>query len=442
MTTPDDRYARAKERRDKHVKAVLESDSKRKVVVAGPGTGKTYLFRRILDGKPNSLALTFINSLVDDLSIDLYGSADVRTLHSFATDLLRKSSHGKPIHIYSLLPELISEDLLLLTGEQVDFVKIFNTLDDKNPNLDFYRRRKKYYDNSYGHSEVVFAAVMYLKEHPERIPSYDQVLVDEFQDFNILEVSLIGMLSTRSPVLLAGDDDQALYDFKHADPKHIRLRHSDGEAFEAFNLPMCSRCTRVIVEASNDVVGNAVRRDLLRGRIEKPFEYFDEKDKDQVSDSFPKITHGQIFSAQVPWFVENKLDEVARLTHGGFSVLIISPIRSHARKLAMALRKRGFQNVEFADRPDKGINLMDGLKRLLANEASNLGWRIASAALLDADSLKRHWPIRTATLLQLSKKPSMKTSEGLSKSYFSFFERFEIKSPRQKKKSNCCTITA
>jgi hypothetical protein len=181
---------------------------------------------------------------------------------------------------------------------------------------------------------------------------------------------------------------------------------------------------------------------LLRGRIEKPFEYFDEKDKDQVSDSFPKITHGQIFSAQVPWFVENKLDEVARLTHGGFSVLIISPIRSHARKLAMALRKRGFQNVEFADRPDKGINLMDGLKRLLANEGSNLGWRIASAALLDADSLKRHWPIRTATLLQLSKKPSMKTSEGLSKSYFSFFERFEIKSPRQKKKSNCCTITA
>ena len=188
----------------------------------GPEIGKTYLFRRILDGKPNSLALTFINSLVDDLSIDLYGSADVRTLHSFATDLLRKSSHGKPIHIYSLLPELISEDLLLLNGGQVDFVKIFNTLDDKNPNLDFYRRRKKYYDNSYGHSDVVFAAVMYLKEHPERIPSYDQVLVDEFQDFNVLEVSLIAMLSTRSPSCSPGTT------IRHSTTSNTPTRNTSG----------------------------------------------------------------------------------------------------------------------------------------------------------------------------------------------------------------------
>jgi hypothetical protein len=42
-----------------------------------------------------------------------------------------------------------------------------------------------------------------------KVPSYNQVLVDEFQDFNQLEVSLIDLLAGKSPILLAGDDDQA-----------------------------------------------------------------------------------------------------------------------------------------------------------------------------------------------------------------------------------------
>jgi ATP-dependent exoDNAse (exonuclease V) beta subunit len=277
-----ERYVQAKERRDKHVNAVLASTSERKVVVAGPGTGKTYLFRRILEKKRSSLTLSFINQLVDDLSIDLFGMSDVKTLHSFATELLRKSTNGKNIRIYPMLPEVIAEDLLFLTDEKVDFVRIFNTLDEENTKLAFYHERRAYYDNSYGHSDVVFAAVLYLKKNPHKIPSYDQILVDEFQDFNVLEVSLIDLLATQSPVLLAGDDDQALYDFKHADAKHIRERHADAVSFTAFNLPMCSRCTRVIVEASNDIVQAAVNRNLLKGRIEKPYEYFDDKDKDRI----------------------------------------------------------------------------------------------------------------------------------------------------------------
>jgi superfamily I DNA/RNA helicase len=394
-TVTEERFKRAKERRDEHINAVLASCSSRKVVVAGPGTGKTYLFRRVLEGKPNSLTLSFINSLVDDLSIDLYGSSEVRTLHSFATELLRKLVPGKKIQIYTLLANLIHQDCELLIGEDVDFVRIFNTRDDKNPHLDFYKKRKKYYDNSYGHSDIVFAAVKFLEEHPDKIPSYDQILVDEFQDFNVLEVSLIDILATRSPILLAGDDDQALYDFKHADPDHIRRRHNDTLQYTAFNLPMCSRSTRVIVDSANDVVGAAIRGGLLKGRIEKPYEYFDEEAKDGVGDTFPQITYAQMFSAQFGWYLESKLDEVARLNHGRFSVLIISPIKSHARKHAASLRKKGFQNVEFTDRPEGGVTLLDGLKKLLEDKDSNLGWRIVAGELLEGDPLKE-WMLRTS----------------------------------------------
>ena len=318
--------------------------------------------------------------------------SQVRTLHSYATELLRRSSQGKNIHIFPFLPEIIAADMTILRGKPVDFAEIFNTLDEKNPNLDFYHKRRIFYENTYGHSDVVFAAVSYLKKHPDKVPTYDQVLVDEFQDFNLLEVALIDILSTRSPILLAGDDDQALYDFKHADAKHLRIRHGDGDEFEAFNLPMCSRCTRVIVEAANDVVRNAVRHDLLQGRIDKPFEYFDEPDKDRISDAFPKITHGQVFPAQFGWFLESKLDEAARLVRGKFSVLVISPIRLQAKSLVRALRKRGFQNVEFADRPDKGISLLHGLKMLLEDEGSNLGWRIVAEKLMDKGAFEEGLP--------------------------------------------------
>lgn len=69
--------------------AILSSDATRKLVVAGPGTGKSFLFQQICRrncelGATNNLALSFINELVDDLSKDLHGLAEVKTLHGFA----------------------------------------------------------------------------------------------------------------------------------------------------------------------------------------------------------------------------------------------------------------------------------------------------------------------------------------------------------------------
>lgn len=40
--------------------------------------------------------------------------------------------------------------------------------------------------------------------------------MDEFQDFSLLEVTLIRELSEFSPTLMVGDDDQALYEFRPA----------------------------------------------------------------------------------------------------------------------------------------------------------------------------------------------------------------------------------
>ena len=72
---------------------VLNSPSRKKLVVAGPGTGKTALFRKMLklaSGEPNRrLVLTFINNLRDDLEKELSGLAEVSTIHSYCLGLLR-----------------------------------------------------------------------------------------------------------------------------------------------------------------------------------------------------------------------------------------------------------------------------------------------------------------------------------------------------------------
>src|SRR5438132_13750316 len=78
------------------VARVLASQSHKKLVVAGPGAGKTSLFRMLLDradGDSNRrLVLTFINNLKADLDRSLGDDAEVFTLHGFCQHLLHRSA--------------------------------------------------------------------------------------------------------------------------------------------------------------------------------------------------------------------------------------------------------------------------------------------------------------------------------------------------------------
>lgn len=68
------------------VDKVLASKSRKKLVVAGPGAGKTTLFRKLLEAaigqRENRLVLTFINNLKDDLERTLGDISQVFTLHN------------------------------------------------------------------------------------------------------------------------------------------------------------------------------------------------------------------------------------------------------------------------------------------------------------------------------------------------------------------------
>ncbi|MBA3583594.1 MAG: ATP-dependent helicase [Gemmatimonadetes bacterium] len=58
-----------------------------------------------------------------------------------------------------------------------------------------------------------------LRQRVER--RYSEVIVDEFQDINRLDFELIRIIARRSRLLLAGDDDQAIYGFRGCTPDFI-----------------------------------------------------------------------------------------------------------------------------------------------------------------------------------------------------------------------------
>jgi superfamily I DNA/RNA helicase len=205
-----------------------------------------------------------------------------------------------------------------------------------------------------------------------------------------LEVSLINLLAEKSPILLAGDDDQALYDFKNASAEHIRTCHSgSGSPYAAFNLPFCARCTRVIIEATNDVILAAQKRGLLKGRIDKPYLYFDHKEKDAESTRYARIGYKQAYARQIPWAIGTEIKKMAEDVRGLFSVLVIAATSTQCRDITSALQEKGFDNCSYVQREAPEPTLMDGLRLLLEDKNDDLGWRIVAGCLLkEADFAK------------------------------------------------------
>jgi len=384
-----DKYERAKKDRQKYLDAILRANDEKKIVVGGPGTGKTYLFKEILKGKSNTLTLTFVNSLVEDLSLELYGLSEVRTLHSYARSELKRQTN-KDIKIFPKLSDVIKEDANILLAKKVNFDEIFHNRDDESKYIKFYKNRKNYYGNFYGYSDIIFALVKYFETDRDKIPYYEQVIVDEFQDFNKLEVSLIELLSEKSPILLVGDDDQALYDFKHASTDYIRQKYNAQKSdYTPFNLPYCSRSTRVIVNAVNDIINSAVEKGHLRDRINKKFEYFKSKKRDKVSKQNPNIIYTQLYDRQIPWFIEKEIKSIANKMRDMFSVLIISPTRTKVRSIIKNLDSKGIKNIKDDDKhPYQQPTLLEGLKILLNHKNSNLGWRIVSEVLMPKEKFE------------------------------------------------------
>ncbi|MCK8114795.1 UvrD-helicase domain-containing protein [Anaerosoma tenue] len=374
------------------IDAVVESPSPKKLVVAGPGTGKTTLFKLILESSPDDpdkrIVLTFINNLKSDLEADLGHLAHAHTLHSFCLGLLHRtpSLRGaltQDARCCPNLASLISEDWEIIhQTEAPKFVSEMRALAEGN-NLDFYLARGDYYDAVDFDDSVYRVHAAYALGHASP-DSYDLVLIDEYQDFNRLEASIIDALGETSNMLVAGDDDQALYSqFRDASCDYIRGLSQAGE-YEVFTLPYCMRCPKVLVDAVADIISRAREEHCLDGRIDKPYKHFPLA-KGEDSAKYPTIANVRtsVQSKKVNYigrFIAQAVDvippdEVQAAAAAGYPAALVIVARPYRDQIVEHLQESGYR-IETRVEPASGIQRAAGLAILKEDPGSSLGWRI------------------------------------------------------------------
>lgn len=374
--------------RDEATAAIILSSADKKLIVAGPGTGKTFTFQEALRAAgQKGLALTFIRNLVADLSDALGDLADVFTFHGFC----KHQMHRHPVEglregwdYYPPLLELIEADLRLLgtpaTKKAIETG--LHNLDDAGGAVPATLELGNYY-NAVSHTDLVYRVLRHFQQNHDQIPTYPLIVVDEYQDFSLLETSFIGLLASKSPVLIAGDDDQALYDFKNASARYIRELGQDA-AYERFDLPYCSRCTAVIVDAVNATLERAVANGNLDDRLDKPFECY-LPDKQVDSAAHPKIIHARCTvernnAKYVGRYITKQIEmigaeDVAASKAGGYpTVLVIGPNPFLER--AYGVISERFPQAHLKMAAKSLIGPLDAYRRLARDEDSRLAWRI------------------------------------------------------------------
>jgi len=106
--------------------------------------------------------------------------------------------------------------------------------------------------------EVIYKCVDALQQgalQPNQLPQIDHLIVDEFQDLNACDQEFVRLLSANNTVLfVAGDDDQSIYSFRHANPDGIVQFQTAYPASATHVLTDCFRCTPAILDPASRLI--------------------------------------------------------------------------------------------------------------------------------------------------------------------------------------------
>jgi len=319
------------------------------LVLAGPGSGKTrVLTQRIAyliayEGvRPYQiLAVTFTNkaaremeSRVDNL---LGGQATqgmmLGTFHSTCARILRREADLLPVEanyvifdaddqtrlVKSIIREFnLNEKLYRPNNVHGAISNAKNELigADEYPTTTYRDEvvRRVYIEyqkrliasNAVDFDDILVYAARLLEDNPEVRQKYAQrfhhVLVDEFQDTNMAQYTLIKHLaSAHHNVFVVGDPDQSVYRWRGADWRNVQRFEQDYPDSQVILLEQNYRSRQTILDAAMGVIDrarNRRRKQLFteRGQGEKLFYY--EAPDDYAEASFVVDTIAQLVASQ------------------------------------------------------------------------------------------------------------------------------------------------
>ena len=274
------------------------------LVIAGAGSGKTkvltYKVAYLMEQKGvkpwNILAITFTNKAAKEMQERVQGLVGdaindiwLGTFHAICVRILRKfidrlgftenfvifDTTDQKTLVKNCLREL-NIDSKLFTEKSI-LTEISN---GKNEMLEPEEYQSKYKgdyrkeivgrvyelyqkklkeNNAIDFDDIINFTIRILEENPDILDYYSDkfkyILVDEYQDTNKAQFTLVSILASRhGNVTAVGDNDQGIYSFRGADITNILNFERDFPGTKIIKLEQNYRCTGNILKAANEVI--------------------------------------------------------------------------------------------------------------------------------------------------------------------------------------------
>jgi superfamily I DNA/RNA helicase len=146
--------------------------------------------------------------------------------------------------------------------------KLFEGADYKNkPSAELVYHVSKYIEefmNEEGlrdFADQLLDTMNLFRVHPELIPKFEHILIDEYQDVNSTQIEFVDMLNV-SNVFAVGDPRQSIFGWRGSDIKYILGFEEKYEGCEVVSLVMNYRSTKAIVDLMNSAIKSLGMNDL------------------------------------------------------------------------------------------------------------------------------------------------------------------------------------
>lgn len=283
------------------------------LILAGAGSGKTRvltyrLANIVAQGKATPeeiLAVTFTNkaaaemvhraeSILGDIGITCRERLWVSTFHATCVRILRDHvqllGYKRNFTIYDSSDQIalikkVASSLKLKEKEhpaknfayrirsaKMDGKRPEDVANDKSyymdqRTLDVYRiyEEEMFRANALDFDDLLMKTLLLFENFPKVLQAYQRrfkyIMVDEYQDTNFIQYSIVKKLAqAHSNLCVVGDEDQSIYSWRGADISNILNFESDFENAFVVKLEENYRSTKTIVNAASRVIENNTQR--------------------------------------------------------------------------------------------------------------------------------------------------------------------------------------
>ena len=313
------------------------------MVFAGAGSGKTraltfriaYMVKEKGINPANILAITFTNKATNEMRerlINLVGpeiyEATISTFHALCARILRREitalGYSRAFSIVDEEEQLkIISDILKENKEEkkkakhlqkvINYSKCFDIakIDDiwENKMFVLYEEKMKSL-NLLDFEDLLLKVREIFANFPQILQKYQDkfhyVLVDEFQDTNLIQYKIVKMLTEKSKNLfVVGDDDQSIYSFRGTNYENMLLFKRDFPEHKIFHLTENYRSTQTILDGCNKLIAHNTDREPKelfsrdKGKEEDVIILQTESEKDEVNYVIDTIHN--LKTTNTPW---------------------------------------------------------------------------------------------------------------------------------------------